>query len=263
MKKLTYDFVRQCFEEQGCKLLDKEYKNANFSMCYKCKCGNYCKTNFNNFRRKGRCPKCVGCKKYTLSYIKEFFAKYRCELLESDYAGKNATLKFCCSCGNIGSVSFSNFRRPHHHKCCRECWKKTFKGDKHYKWNPDRESLKLKQLFHRRCCTMLWNALQQTGMKKTTHTKELLGYTTNELQIHIMNHPNWTYCKDEKWDIDHVFPVSVFVKFGIFDHKIINALDNLQPLSKLKNISKSNKYDHNKFIRWLATKGIKEIDANS
>ena len=39
-KKLTYEFVRKFFEEQGCEMLDTIYKNARTHINYRCSCGN-------------------------------------------------------------------------------------------------------------------------------------------------------------------------------------------------------------------------------
>lgn len=269
-KTSRYEYAKKCFANHGYILLEPTYNNTTVSMQYQCHCGNISKISLSNLEKDDKCMGCIKCagrEKYTIDYVREFFKKHDCELLSTEYINSKTPLQFRCQCGNIGRINFNNFHRPSRHKCCRECWKKTFSKEKHYNWNPDRQFLKLKQSFHRRCCTLLWNALQQTGMKKTAKTKEMLGYTTEELRIHLMNHPNWEFCRNKKWDIDHVFPVSAFFREGILDHKIINSLDNLQPLPKVENLSKADKYDHNKFIDWLAQKGIyikgKNVAANS
>jgi len=254
MKKLTIEQARKAFEEKGCELLETEIKNVGDSLRYRCKCGNISQTNISNIRKSGRCIKCGGCSRYTLEFVKAFFEKYGCKLLSKNYKSKNDKLKFKCSCGRIGHVSFSNFKKTNRHKCCRECWKKTFSGEHHYNWQVDREKLKNKQHFHRRCCTMLFNVLRQMDKNKTSKTKDLLGYGPGELQAHIENHPNWSNYKDVKWNIDHIFPVSAFVRFGIFDLKIINSLDNLQPLVREDNISKADKFDEKEFLVWLSKK---------
>ena len=43
------------------------------------------------------------------------------------------------------------------------------------------------------------------------------------------------------WHIDHKIPIDYFIKKNILDIKIINALDNLQPLKAIDNIRKGNK----------------------
>jgi hypothetical protein len=86
---------------------------------------------------------------------------------------------------------------------------------------------------------------------------EVLGYTTVELREHITSHPNWEMVKDGDWHLDHILPITAFVKHGIFDLKIINHLENLRPLGAWENMSKHDKYDPDEFRRWVESKGVK------
>lgn len=65
---------------------------------------------------------------------------------------------------------------------------------------------------------------------------------------------NWATIKDENWHIDHVFPIKAFMEHNIHDIKIINCLENLQPLTKTDNLTKSDKYDKSHFLEWLLSK---------
>jgi len=80
--------------------------------------------------------------------------------------------------------------------------------------------------------------------QKSMSTKELLGYNVEELKIHIeslwvegMNWENW----GKEWEIDHIYPLSQYLKEGETRPSIINSLKNLQPISKIENRKKSNK----------------------
>lgn len=126
-------------------------------------------------------------------------------------------------------------------------------------WNPDRELVKLNATLATlatRCLSYLRHLFKRTGQNKTDRIKNYIGYTFSELRERLTTHPNWQKVKDNKWHIDHVFPVKAFLEHGITDMKVINALDNLQPLSQPANLKKSSKYDKSKFKEWLATKGI-------
>lgn len=96
-----------------------------------------------------------------------------------------------------------------------------------------------------RCKTLLRRVLKITGTKKITKTYEALGYTEKELINHIT--PLFTegmcWTKRESFHIDHIKPVSAFMKEGIFDPKIINALSNLQPLTPAENRRKGDSFD--------------------
>ncbi|HCX21883.1 MAG TPA: hypothetical protein DHN29_08205, partial [Cytophagales bacterium] len=83
------------------------------------------------------------------------------------------------------------------------------------------------------------------------------GYTKKALINHIVTHPNWKMVKNKVWQIDHIFPISAFLEYGIEDVKVINALENLQPLTKWENGSKCNKYSKADFEEWLRVKGVK------
>ena len=57
-KKLTYEYVRNYFKEQGCELIEKEYINNYTQIKYKCDCGNISKIKFYSFKIGHRCMKC-------------------------------------------------------------------------------------------------------------------------------------------------------------------------------------------------------------
>jgi len=62
--------------------------------------------------------------------------------------------------------------------------------------------------------------------------------------------------KDGDWHLDHIFPINAFVEHDITDISVINALDNLRPVSQKENNSKHAKYDKKKFRKWLESKQI-------
>jgi hypothetical protein len=44
-----------------------------------------------------------------------------------------------------------------------------------------------------------------------------------------------------EWHIDHIMPINHFIKSGITDPAIVNALENLQPLWAYENLSKGDR----------------------
>lgn len=88
---------------------------------------------------------------------------------------------------------------------------------------------------------MLNSVIRRFGGKKEGSTFQTLGYSAFEFKEHFeklfvdgMSWDNWG-----EWHIDHIIPVSKFEKNT--DPKIVNSLDNLQPLWGVDNIKKSNK----------------------
>jgi 5-methylcytosine-specific restriction endonuclease McrA len=93
--------------------------------------------------------------------------------------------------------------------------------------------------------------LKATGGKKADRSAALLGYTPEQLQEHILNHPNMASLQGKEWHVDHIFPIQAFLDHGIEDLRLINALDNLQPLEGSENISKGDGYDTEQFLKWM------------
>lgn len=81
---------------------------------------------------------------------------------------------------------------------------------------------------------------------KGTYTRavKLIGYTKEQLREHIESQfvDGMGWDNKSEWHIDHIKPVSVFLKEGITDPKVINALSNLQPLWAKDNLSKGSNY---------------------
>lgn len=80
---------------------------------------------------------------------------------------------------------------------------------------------------------------------KTDRTYSLLGYTAAELADSIRDRflDGMSWENHGLWHIDHIKPISAFIKDGINCPKTINSLDNLQPLWAQENLSKGAKYN--------------------
>ena len=82
---------------------------------------------------------------------------------------------------------------------------------------------------------------------KRKDAEAILGYTLQELresmQSKFTEGMSWDNYGYYGWHIDHIKPVSIFISEGITDPKIINALDNLQPLWAKDNLEKGVKYE--------------------
>lgn len=90
---------------------------------------------------------------------------------------------------------------------------------------------------------MLRRVRRLTGLKKARRTEDILGYGKEDLVKHLerLFEPGMSWSNHGDWHIDHIVPVSVMIKRGITDPKIINALENLQPLWASDNHRKSAK----------------------
>ena len=116
---------------------------------------------------------------------------------------------------------------------------KTNKLRSKYRYHTD-EKYKLVKIMR----AMFYRVIFEAKFKKTSKMKDIVNYSANDLRIHIENKfidgMRWNNHGD--WHIDHIKPIAQFLKEGITDPVIINALDNLQPLWAKDNMSKGDKY---------------------
>ena len=110
--------MESCYKNKGCVLLDR-YQNCKLPMRYICYCGHNNCISFEKFmKQKKGCKYCTKIGGYTYQEVYDYFKKYDCELLESEYKGVKENLKYKCSCGNISHITFDNFKQG---KRCHQC----------------------------------------------------------------------------------------------------------------------------------------------
>lgn len=110
---------------------------------------------------------------------------------------------------------------------------------KHYertKGDPDIRAM-------RACRRLLARVIRQTKGRRKRHTEEILGYTFEAFKLHLeARFEAWmTWDNHGEWHVDHITPVSWYVRHGVTDPAVINRLDNLRPLSARENLRKHNK----------------------
>jgi hypothetical protein len=93
--------------------------------------------------------------------------------------------------------------------------------------------------------SVLYSTLKRMDTKKSDHTIKLLGYSADDLKLHIENQftEGMSWDNHGEWHIDHIKPIKAFFNEGVTDPKIINSLSNLQPLWAKDNLSKGAKYN--------------------
>lgn len=97
----------------------------------------------------------------------------------------------------------------------------------------NRECLRKWRASHRH--VVAWRSLLNTVLrklkrKKDNSTRDMLGYSSEELRLHIEKHwlPGMNWENYGEWHIDHVQPVFTFP--ADTDVNLVNALSNLRPL---------------------------------
>lgn len=218
-KKLTYEYVYNYFKEQGCELLEDEYKNSQKSLQYICKCGYITKTSFSNFKRYHNCKNCVGMKKQSFEYVYNYFKEQGCELLDTEYINSKTKMKYKCSCGNIHSSRFSKFKLGER---CNYCTIRKRSGKNNYQWKLDRSEILISKKLRK-------NRNRKWALKN-------MKFDPN-YELFLLN-PN-------SFQTDHIIPISIFTKFIIeynldaeLIRDIVNTTDNLQLLTTEENKKK-------------------------
>lgn len=117
------------------------------------------------------------------------------------------------------------------------------RGPLHYRWREDRAQLQLEHKLRNFNRNLLKRALKAKGGVKASRTVEMLGYTPEDFRQHIeaqfeswMNWENWGKGPGT-WQVDHIKPLAQFA-MGTAP-SVVNALDNLRPLSFEENIRRS------------------------
>lgn len=137
--KHDIDYVRAVFEENGCKLMTKEYQNTKQILKYECVCGNVTTTTFGNFQKGKRCKEC-GIKKFsetnrrTIEEVREEFRSRGCELITDHYVNTQQKLKYRCICGIESYITLSKLIGG---QLCRTCGIKKNSGENHYRYIAD------------------------------------------------------------------------------------------------------------------------------
>lgn len=93
------------------------------------------------------------------------------------------------------------------------------------------------------CRRLIKRTLKYLGTEKESTTIELLGYSPSQLKETIESKfiDGMSWSNYGEWHVDHIKPISSFDKT---EHpKVVNSLDNLQPLWAFDNLSKGSKFD--------------------
>ncbi len=184
------------------------------------------------------------CKKCNIEKEIDLFVKNKNCKLSREYTCKVCTNKI---------FKMLPSRNPEIRKEVNKKYRSSEKGilkkKKYYKENYATIKIKNKEYIDNRPWLKCWrntlnNTLSRVFRKKINNTQTILGYSAQDLKIHLESlftkDMNWlNYGKE--WVVDHIKPVSKFNKDE--DIKVVCALSNLQPLNKLENLIKYNKYE--------------------
>ena len=118
-KKLTYEFVKSKFEEEGYELLSTEYRGVRYKLKYKCPGGHLHQIGFSEWKKGQRCPYCA-IDKLKLHYedVKAVIEAEGYTLISKEYVNKRTNLDLVCRAGHTTSMTFSNWQYGFRCKYC-------------------------------------------------------------------------------------------------------------------------------------------------
>ena len=259
-RAFTIEQARERFLERRLKLLDNVYVNANTPLSYIClvchvpgkmrlgtvNFGHGCKTCAERIKAASR--------RVDIAEVRDFFEAGGLSLLEDHYVNNSTPMRYHCkNCGHDDAMTFRVVKRG---GGCFKCGIAKRTGPGHFRWIEDREEAKLRKKVIEKCHDSLKHCLMFIDRPTFDRTSDILGYSAQRLREHLETFLGWTDLIRDDWHLDHIYPIIAFIDYGITDVRIINALENLQPLSARSNWSKAGSYDREKFEKYLSSQGV-------
>jgi hypothetical protein len=118
LKKLTYKYIKKCFEDRGYTLLSRKYVSSRDLLWYLCPEMHMGCITFNNFQRGHGCRFRRSKVKLTYEYVKEYFEKYGYTLISTEYINCMEKLEYLCPKGHLAAMKFNSFQQG---KRCPKC----------------------------------------------------------------------------------------------------------------------------------------------
>jgi hypothetical protein len=263
MKKLTYDYVKSFFEQEGYKLLSTEYTDNHKYLDVICPVGHKWSVQFYAFKNGNRCYECSPNKHISKEKALKIIEDKGFTVIQGEYKNTRSILTVKCKNGHVSTKKFCNIQKYG----CYECSgikRKTYDDVKNeiekrgfvllsttYKNN--RTKLKIKcqcgNIF-----LMTYNCFS-TGcgcpkcrvdnIMKTKIKKGIISYETNNdiRNFYIKFVRAITYMKYKKikgMSLDHIYPVSWGYENKISPYVLINK-GNIQYITPSENSKKRNK----------------------
>lgn len=164
-------------------------------------------------------------------------------------------MKTCSRCGNAGEFCKDSKSKDGLQSQCKTC--KAEQVNVYLKANPHKRgklSLEkartkaLKSYYKHRIARNISRRMRMSlqGSRKSRSWQDLVEYSLDELKIHLeanfLQGMTWDNYGD--WHIDHIKPISSFniTSVDCEDFKQCWTLNNLQPLWKVDNLKKGNKF---------------------
>lgn len=180
--------------------------------------------------------KCAECNRLKIAKWRKDNPDYEVDRYKSDaeYRAKKISRASSYYEKNKGRVN--DRKKVYQASLCREtARKKSREYLREWRGRPRSKAI----LFMRNCLKRMMR------YKNPTRTEKVIGYSRDCLVRHIEGRfaEGMSWDNYGEWHIDHIKPISAFVREGETRPSVVHALGNLQPLWASDNLSKSSKYD--------------------
>ena len=101
--------IKNSFEEEGYKLLTKNYENARKKLEYICPKGHRHNISWDSWSRGRRCYYCNSNLPLSIDFVRKEFEKEGYVLLSNKWPGANKNLEYICPNGHVGEIRWSNW----------------------------------------------------------------------------------------------------------------------------------------------------------
>ncbi len=112
-KKLTYEFIKESFENEEYILLSEEYISNRQKLEYVCPKGHKHRIMWVNWNKGKRCPYCSKNGKPKINDIRDSFKKKGYTLISTEYKNNRSKLEYICSEGHRHRVDWSSWKAGH------------------------------------------------------------------------------------------------------------------------------------------------------
>ena len=213
--KKSYEEIKEYIEQQGYKLLSKEYINNSIKLKMECCKGHECEISWGNFQQGKRCKYCrAEEKKWSLDYISDYLNQYGYKLIKEVKQVSKGTRRFLieCPCGHQYEVNFIKFKN--NNRRCPICQDQTFTYDyvKEYIESQGYELLEEEyintgtemKLKHKKCGSILYTTFHsfkngKDGGKRCLRCKEKI-YKGEEKVKQYLDNMNIDYIPQKRFN---------------------------------------------------------------
>ena len=118
MRKLSLDYIKKSFEEEGYILLTTEYINNAQKLDFICTKGHKHSITWYHWQQGTRCIHCAGLSKPTIEFVRAEFEKENYTLLSKEYINSDTKLDYSCPEGYRHSITWHSWNGGHR---CPHC----------------------------------------------------------------------------------------------------------------------------------------------